>query len=260
MNPCPSCPPAPSLLCILTEDLRCVPPLCLPGLEQYNHERAERQTRNSEAQALAVSRPGVTDPLRCAMCSTHTGGQGRIRPKDSRKGGHLRGHMLVQPQCKIECCPPKPKFWGCHPGPPHGTAPWAQMLLKRKQQHAHTHTHTHARTHVHTHESSHADCAKGLHPSSASERAVACLSLGADPLILLLKTWKAFSGGLPYQQRKECSGSLVWSSLGGSSTWVGMSGSSTGREGARGGVGGHKRRRSRSGNGRSPGPAGLRSE
>ena len=52
----------------------------------------------------------------------------------------------------------------------------------------------------------------------------------------------------------------MWSSLGGSSTWVGMSGSSTGREGARGGVGGHKRRRSRSGNGRSPGPAGLRSE
>ena len=95
--------------------------------------------------------------------------------------------MLFQPQCKIECCPPKPKFWGCHPGPPHGTAHWAQMLLKRKLQHAHTHTHTHARTHVHTHESSHADCAEGLHPSSASERAVACLSLGADPLILLLK-------------------------------------------------------------------------
>ena len=50
-----------------------------------------------------------------------------------------------------------------------------------------THTLTHTCAGVYTHVSSDADCAKGLHPSSATECAVATLSPGADPLILLLK-------------------------------------------------------------------------
>jgi len=52
VNPCPSCPPAPSLLCILARDLRCVPPRCLPGLEQYNHERAGRRQTDQEFRGL----------------------------------------------------------------------------------------------------------------------------------------------------------------------------------------------------------------
>ena len=124
----------------------------------------------------------MADPLLCARPVSGTGGpQGRIHPIPGFWEGRapLWSHAVsATVLCKIECCPPKPKLWGCHPRPPQGTAHWDPMLLKRKLQRARTHTYTHiVRCRL----------CKGLHPSSAIECAVASLSLGADPLILLLK-------------------------------------------------------------------------
>lgn len=205
----------------------------------------------------------MADPLLCARPVSGTAGQqGRIHPTTGFWEGRapLWSHAVsATVLCKIECCPPKPKFWGCHPRPPQGTAHRDQMLLKRKLQRAHTHTHARARTHTYPQMPT-VQRAFTLHQLQSVLSPLSAWAQIHSSCCRSSETLKAFSGRLPYQQRKECSGSLVWPSLGGSSMWVGMSGSSTGREGARVCVGGHERRRNRSGNGRSPGPAEVRSE
>ena len=82
---------------------------------------------------------------------------------------------MLPTQTEVLGVPPQTSPGHCTPGP--------DAAEKETAARAHSHTRACAYTHV----SSDADCAKGLHPSSATECAVATLSLGADPLILLPK-------------------------------------------------------------------------
>lgn len=121
---------------------------CLPGLEKHNHERVTdgRQTRNRRFW-LWPSLDPVADPL---LVPGLYQAQGPTRKDSSHsrilgRRAPLWSHAVsATVLCKIiECCPPKPKFWGATRRPPQGTAHWDLMLLEKEQQ-------LRARTHVHT--------------------------------------------------------------------------------------------------------------